>query len=154
MFCSSCHKYNTQGGISIAFPAFCTLTAAFLIGEDNKDRLAELYHPCLNDSANKERSISVADYMFIRSFSPFPTNTGAELHGECTTVECRPLRMSPCFQAIDRFCSTFALLTISMKRHKSRRYGGSWCAEDGFSFEQKKLILLKTERGTLKAIIG
>jgi hypothetical protein len=111
-------------------------------------------HPCLNDSADKERSISVADYMFIRSFSPFPTNTGAELHGECTTVECRPLRMSPCFQARDRFCSTFALLIISMKRHKSQRYGGSWCAEDGFSFEQKKLILLKTGRVTLKAIIG
>ena len=154
MFCSSCYKYNTQGGISIAFPAFCTLTAAFLIGEDNKDRLAELYHPCLNDSANKERSISVADYMFIRSFSPFPTNTGAELDGECTTVECRPLRMSPCFQAIDRFCSTFALLNHLNEKAQKSALWGSWCAGDGFSFEQKKLILLKTGRGTLKAIIG
>src|SRR5258707_5750955 len=69
--------------------------------------------------------------MFVRSFSPFPTSTGAELHGECTTVECRPPRMSLCFQAIDRFCSTFALIIISKKRHKSRRYGGRWCAGIG-----------------------
>src|SRR5258706_13231264 len=100
MFCSSCHKYNTQGGISIAFPAFCTLTAAFLIGEDNKDRLAELYHPCLNDSPNKESSISVADYKFIRPFSPFPTKTGAHLPGERPTAQCRPRPKSPSFQLI------------------------------------------------------
>jgi len=92
--------------------------------------------------------------MFVRSFSPFPTSTGAELHGECTTVECRPPRMSLCFQAIDRFCSTFALIIISKKRHKSRRYGGRWCAGIGAALSRRSSFCLKTERGNLKARIG
>jgi hypothetical protein len=71
--------------------------------------------------------------MFVRSFSPFLASTDAEFHGECTLVECRPPRMFPCFQAMDRFCSTFALLILSKKRHKNRHYV---C-----SFEQKQLIL-------------
>src|SRR5947209_10987179 len=88
--------------------------------------------------------------MFIRSFSPFPTSTGAELDGECTTSTTNVSMLSG-----DRsLLLNLRALIISMKRHKSRRYGGSWCAGVGFSFEQKKLILLKTERSTLKAIIG
>src|SRR5215467_5958702 len=73
-------------------------------------------------------------------------------NGTCDPVS--RVRMSPCFQVIDRFCSTFALLILSMKRHKSRRYGSSWCAGMGAALSRRSSFCLKAERGTLQARIG
>src|SRR5215469_3224556 len=36
-------------------------SAGFLIGDNNRNRLAEPYHPRLNDSANEERSTRPSD---------------------------------------------------------------------------------------------
>jgi len=53
----------------------------------------------------------------------------------------------------DRFCSTFALLPISMNMHKSRRYGDRWRAGMCAALSRSSPFCMKTERGHLKARI-